>query len=74
MEFCAFVNKKTSNQDYKKMAQKWNRTHKRTKHSGMGGCEAPTSSEYTSPCINIEIRKSIGNCLPVVVVALFSII
>ena len=27
------------------------KTHIRPNHSGMGGCETPTSSEDTSPCI-----------------------
>ena len=31
--------------------KKGHRSHKRTKHSGMGGCGTPTSSENTSPCI-----------------------
>ena len=30
----------------KSNSQKWN-----GKHSGMGGCEAPTSRKNTSPCI-----------------------
>ena len=34
--------------------KKGHRSHKRTKHSGMGGCGTPTSSENTSPCILIK--------------------
>ena len=38
------------------------RSHKRTKHSGMGGCRTPTSSEYTSPC-NLHPNKKAKNMI-----------
>ena len=38
--------------------KKGHRSHKRTKHSGMGGCGTPTSSENTSPCILIKKGKT----------------
>ena len=39
--------------------KKGHRSHKRTKHSGMGGCGTPTSSENTSPCILINKRAKL---------------